>query len=87
MSGLSAKLTSLVEAADDPAAVPYAVTHLGAGVPARMVGNGTDKGFGKRVQRLREELVQKLSLSSRLHHLARLQHRQLEQIQLQVQER
>src|SRR5438045_3044261 len=56
MAGLSAEFTSLVEAADDPAAVLYAVTHLGAGVTALKIGNGTDKGFGTRVRRPRHRL-------------------------------
>lgn len=57
MAGLSAKLTSLVEAADDPCLMTYSVMNLGAGVPPPT--NKSNLGFARRLQSLRMQLVRK----------------------------
>lgn len=56
MVSLSKKLTSLVQAADDPDLLIYAFSHVGAGVP----NDDRSRGFRGRVEAIRRQLLLKL---------------------------
>lgn len=53
MAGLSRKLTSLVEAADDPYTLIFAYTHLGVGI----IDSANSRGFKRRVESIRSQLL------------------------------
>jgi hypothetical protein len=63
MAGLSKKLLSLVQAANDPDLLVFAYSRLGVGVP-RDKPNSDRWGFGERLDGVRRQLLVKLLTSN-----------------------